>query len=124
MAFVCPECGSKGLEIAHALELAPDGYDDEITLQTVACARCGLRAVAVYRESRRGALTGEAWRHEGFRVTEDDFAAIDELMKGCPAPSDSRCGCRGHTTLGQKSGHRWDGLNKSGIRVWGDFEMR
>lgn len=124
MTFVCPDCEARALEIGDSLELPPDADDDEITLQTVVCAQCGLQAVAVYRESRRGALDSEAWRHEGYRVAEKDFRDIRASIRRCPAPRDNRCPCPTHTRLGLRSGTRWDGLRLSGIDVHGVFEMR
>lgn len=124
MPFLCPDCKSQTLKIGDTLELPPDAYDDEITLQTVACGRCGFQALAVYRESRRGALDAETWRHEGYRVAERDFQAIKAAMRRCPAPRDSRCQCPAHKRLGRKSGHRWDGLGQSDVNVLGAFDVR
>ena len=55
MSFACPECLTKSLKITAKLELPPDSRSDEITVQVVACSRCGFAGVAVYEESRRGA---------------------------------------------------------------------
>ena len=74
MAFLCPDCSAKSLIIAMRLELAPDSRWDEITLQTIACASCGFRGVAVYRESRRGALPdlARAWAIVRDRETDEE----------------------------------------------------
>ena len=65
MGFVCPRCGKPGtLGITHAIELPAtlSPGSDELALQLLACAACGLHAVAVYEESRRGALDREIGR--------------------------------------------------------------
>jgi C4-type Zn-finger protein len=47
MSLICPACGSAELAITLSLELPPDAYDDEITLQVVECAGCGFHGLAV-----------------------------------------------------------------------------
>ncbi len=54
-ALVCPDCDASGLEILYSEELGPDDHSDERSRQVVACAACGLRTLAHYEESRRGA---------------------------------------------------------------------
>lgn len=121
--MVCPACHSNRLQIELSLELPPDGYEDEITLQVVGCGQCGFTALAVYGESRRGALDSEAWRHEGYRVSETDFRAVWQLMAACPRPEDPHCQCAAHQRLGQQSGYRWDGLGKSGVEILRVFNL-
>lgn len=124
MAFMCPDCKSNALQIAHSLELPPDAYDDEITLQVVRCAQCGFHALAVYRESRHGALDSESWRHEGYRVSEEDFQLIRHAVRRCPSPSTGDCQCATHQMLGQMNGYSWDGLQKSGVKIQGIFNLQ
>lgn len=117
----CPDCHTKKLKIILALELPPDGSNDEITLQTVECEHCDFYGLAVYRESRRGALDSESWVYEGYRVSEGDFQTIRELIQSCPSPSDKRCQCESHQVLGHQTDYRWDGLEKSNIKIKGVF---
>ncbi len=121
--MICPECQSQALTIERSLELPPDGDNDEITLQTVACAHCGFQALALYRESRRGALDSESWVHEGLRVSPEDFQAISDMIEGCPQPAERRCHCLTHQRLGRMSGYRWDGLRLIGVEILGYFAM-
>ena len=69
MAFLCPACDAAGgLKITRRLELPPDSRSDEITLQIVRCRRCNFEGLAIYEESRRGALGDEAVDHRGYMV--------------------------------------------------------
>ncbi len=68
MPFQCPECSTKTLKITHKLELPPDSRSDEITLQIIECSGCGFGGIAVYEESRRGALDDDSFDHTGYRV--------------------------------------------------------
>lgn len=74
------------------------------TLQVLECAGCGFHALAVYRESRHGALDSEAWRHEGYRVS-------------------GGCQCSTHRRLGQQTGSSREALQQSGVKVSGVFAM-
>ena len=56
MAFVCPDCAEKSLDIGLSIELPSDGTHDGTSLQLVECERCGFVGIAVYGESRRGPL--------------------------------------------------------------------
>jgi hypothetical protein len=123
MALICPDCNAHTLHIQQSLELPPDGYDDEITLQLVGCSGCGLEALALYTESRRGSLDSDAWQHEGFRVRPADFRAVARAIERCPQPSDKRCTCPTHQTWGQTNGYRWAGLQQSGVMVQGVFAI-
>ncbi|MAT42599.1 MAG: hypothetical protein CL609_09675 [Anaerolineaceae bacterium] len=120
----CPTCKSKNIKITQTIELPPDGINDEITLQTVECEHCDFYALAVYRESRRGALDSESWVHEGLRVSEGDFQTIRELIQSCPSPSDKRCQCESHQVLGHQTDYRWDGLDHSGVEIKDMFILR
>jgi rubredoxin len=112
MSFLCPECStSKSLKISLKIELPPDSRSDEIQLQAVRCSRCGFAAIAVYEESRRGALGRESFQHVGYRVSADDLKAVRKLMTQCPEPGNARCGCSVHRRLGRTDASgRWDGL--------------
>ena len=80
MAFQCPSCGGPKLEITFSLELPPSGDDDEITLQTLKCAACDFRGVAVYRESRHGSLDSESWQHDGYPIGDAELEGLYEAL--------------------------------------------
>ena len=111
MAFICPQCGGRGtLRITRSLELPADSRSDEIAMQVAMCSEreCGFRALAVYEESRRGALEGEHWEHVGYRVPEDVLARVEALIAACPEPSNAGCDCAAHRALGRTSSTgRW-----------------
>jgi len=113
MPFACPECSQrKSLRIALKIELPPDSRSDEIALQVVECSQCGFGGVAVYEESRRGALGSESFHHIGYRVSRDDLKALRKTIKGCPEPSNWRCKCSAHRALSRKDASgRWNALN-------------
>lgn len=114
MSFICPDCSGKRLRIASSLELPPDSWWDEITLQVVECPQCGFRGAAVYEESRRGALDSEAWNHGGLRVAEALMRTLIDDIAGCPAPRDSDCRCAGHLRWGRTDASgRWLGVPES-----------
>lgn len=114
MAFACPRCSVEdSLAIVAAIELAPDSRSDEISLQILQCGQCGFRGLAVYEESRRGALDAEAWEHTGYLVEEDVVNSIARLINGCPERSKSNCPCQSHQILGQLDQNgRWNGIGK------------
>lgn len=109
MAFECPECSAhRSLRIMARIELPPDSRSDEIALQIVKCARCGFAGVAVYEESRRGALENESFDHRGYRVGQAELAALRKTMRQCRQPGNRRCDCTAHRELGQRDiGGRW-----------------
>ncbi len=78
------------------MELGPDERSDEVTLQIVRCAACGLAAVAVYEESRRGALDDESVFHAAFPTDEDALDEMRDIFASCRAPENPDCQCRGH----------------------------
>ncbi len=123
MSFVCPHCQLSGsLEIAHSIALPPDSMSDDIILQIVACSRCQFRNVAVYEESRRGALDSEAWDHRGYLAQAGDVESLESKIKHCPAPSDDDCPCAIHVELAVRSpGGRW--LLSNLINWQGTFRM-
>ncbi len=123
MPFQCPECSTRTLKITHKLELPPDSRSDEITLQIVECSRCNFGAIAIYEESRRGALNDDSFDHTGYRIGADDLAALRKAIRACPRPTNHRCTCATHRKLGARSeSGRWNGL--SGVRRESAFGMR
>ena len=114
MAFACPKCSiDDSLVIVIAIELAPDSRSDEIVIQVLQCGRCGFRGLAVYEESRRGALDSEAWEHTGYQVEEDVVNTIAGLINHCPDRNNSDCSCQSHQILGQRDQNgRWIGIEK------------
>jgi hypothetical protein len=123
MSFLCPECSTpKSLRITFKLELLSDSRSDEIALQIVECSHCGFAGIAVYEESRRGALDSESFDHTGYRVSADDLKILEETIKQCPEPANRRCECSTHRTLGRKNTlGRWNALD--GIHLEGAFNM-
>jgi len=111
--FVCPECSRpKSLRIALKIELPPDSRSDEITLQVVECSQCDFAGIAVYEESRRGALGSESSHHIGYRVSKHDLNALRKTIKACPEPTNWRCGCSAHRVLGKRDASgRWNALD-------------
>lgn len=111
MSLLCPQCAERTLEIEAFLELPPDSRSDEITVQIIGCRRCGFAGVAVYEESRRGALDRELVDHVGYQVDERELKGLREKLASCPAPADPRCGCAAHREMGrQNAAGRWQGL--------------
>ena len=99
MAFICPQCTKGAVVIKAAIELPPDSRSDEITLQVVACAVCDFSGVAVYQESRRGALGSESWDHYGYRANEKVVNELSRAIRSCPDTRDARCKCATHRRL-------------------------
>ncbi len=94
----CPFCENpRSLSITHRLELPPDHRSDEVTLQLVKCAACGVEAGAIYEESRRGA--SESWHHFAFELDPFSRLRVLRLIEGCPDPGDKRCECQAHQDL-------------------------
>ena len=125
MPFLCPECSSpqRSLNIQAKIELPPDSRSDEIALQIVVCSRCGFSGIAVYEESRRGALDDESFTHVGYRVSDEDVRKLRRMIRQCPEPRNPRCRCPVHRELGRKdSSGRWNGL--AGIPLEEGFMLR
>ncbi len=100
--FLCPACGARGsLRIMRSLELPPDGLFDEIALQLLECLTCRFLGVAVYAESRRGALDSESWDHTGYTISREAWRELDDLLARCPAPDRDDCACSAHRRLSQ-----------------------
>jgi hypothetical protein len=123
MAFLCPDCGRYSLKITSSLELAGDSRSDEITLQVIKCEHCPFEGIAVYEESRRGALDDDSFDHRGFRVSKDSVLAIKRAIRHCPSKKNPRCTCETHKALGSKSASgRWNGLDE--VELEDPFFMR
>ena len=71
MTFLCPSCSRPDLNIIRRIELPPDDQWDEIAVQELACSAsgCGFKGIAVYEESRRGALDSECVVHTGYAMS-------------------------------------------------------
>jgi hypothetical protein len=120
MPFICPGCSGSRLRITAALELPPDSWWDEITLQVAECAECGFLGAAVYEESRRGALDSEAWNHRGVALAEASLRTLLEDIAACPEPRNRACRCATHQKWGRTDATgRWLGLPESA----GDYPL-
>lgn len=104
MTMRCPFCEASGtLNISHRLELPPDHRSDEVTLQIVACAGCGVEAGAIYEESRRGA--SETYNHFAFEVDDLSLRRLKGQITSCPEPRNKRCTCQAHLDLAGKAAY-------------------
>lgn len=102
------------MQIVSSLEVPPDRWWDEITLQVVECPDCGFRGAGVYEESRRGALDSEAWNHRGHRLAAAPLQALIDGIAACPAPRNSGCRCAAHHRWGRADAKgQWRGLPES-----------
>jgi hypothetical protein len=105
MPFRCPHCAaSSGLEITDTIELPPDPQRDEMTFQVVACKACDFSGLAMYTESRRGALDAEAWEHTGYLASQEEVRQVRQAIRTCPRPMDSDCTCEAHKTMNERAG--------------------
>jgi hypothetical protein len=122
--FVCPDCLRPGsLQIVQSIQLAPDGRADDIVVQVIACNQCAFKGLAVYEESKRGALDAEGWQHTGYRMAEAAIEAMRTAIGQCPDPTNAACQCATHSRLGQKDeSGRWSGL--AGCEGVATFPMR
>jgi hypothetical protein len=102
------------------MELMPGGDDDEVTLQTIACDACGFKGIAVYRESRHGALGQKLWHHHGHAISEKFLEAIQLALLKCPDPGNRCCRCETHAAFG---GRNWTDLAQNGIDAHKKFPM-
>ena len=108
MGFMCPKCNNKTLEIIYRIELPSDARSDEITLQVIRCVGCNFEGIAIYEESRRGALDSETIDHYGYTLDSQELKSIKSLIKRCPEPSNPRCACDSHEKLNERNGFgRW-----------------
>jgi len=111
VALVCPKCERGTLKVTAAIELAPTARADEMAVQMVACPTCSFGGVAVYEESRRGALDDEWVNHMAYAATEEGLRAARRLIRACPHKRDPRCGCASHRALadyGTVQGVEWE----------------
>ena len=123
MPFVCPECSVKSLKITSRIELPADSRSDEIALQIVRCEGCGFAGIAVYEESRRGALGSESFDHTGYHVSADDLKWVKRAIERCPKPRNRRCMCSAHRELGSKDASgRWNGFKD--VQREGAFRLK
>ncbi len=123
MPFVCPACSAPSLEITRSIDLGSTPIWDELALQVVGCNRCGFRGVAVYEESRRGALDQDIRHHTGYWLDPDRVEAVEAMIASCPNPDDHRCACLAHRrliTLDARTGS-WVGI--AGLGWVDDFPM-
>ena len=104
------------------MDFPADARSDDITLQIVICSACGFQGIAVYEESRRGALDAEAVDHRGYRVEAGRLRTLIALMGQCPRPRDGDCQCAAHAALGRTQGGYWRGLDE--VETLGSFPMR
>ena len=99
------------------MALPPDNRSDDIILQVVSCSQCGFSGLAVYQESRRGAMDSESWEHIAYQVPVSDVKAISSAIRSCPAPKNPGCQCAAHLQLGQRdAGGRWCGLQDQNLK--------
>jgi hypothetical protein len=123
--WLCPECGNAALSMGQGIQLPPDRWSDEIALQPISCTNCAFLGVAVYEESRRGALDSESWKYLGYRVTESANAILRSAIAQCPEPEDWRCVCPAHLLLGSRDTEgQWNWLQQSGIDRATQFPIR
>ena len=99
MAFVCPMCKERSLDITHSIELPPERYD-ELTLQVVGCNACGFRGAAIYEESRQG--SSDRWHHSCFAAPAEVLDALAALIESCPKQSERNCSCDALKTIGRR----------------------
>ncbi|UCH01468.1 MAG: hypothetical protein JSV20_06250 [Candidatus Bathyarchaeota archaeon] len=122
MTFICPQCSSASLKIALRIELPPDSRSDEITIQTIRCSQCSFAGLAIYEESRRGALDSESVYHRGYCVKADTLTSIQKQIRECPEPTNPYCQCRNHKTLSRLNRlGRWNWLDD--ISHFGPFKL-
>jgi hypothetical protein len=123
MAFYCPECNTKSLKIVTKIELPADSRSDEIAVQTLRCGRCRFAAMAVYEESRRGALGDESIEHRGYHLSSSELRDLRKDIKQCPEPRNPHCHCAIHQKLGARNeAGRWSALQH--LRSHDSFELR
>jgi hypothetical protein len=110
--LVCPECSRPGsLNIVLSIELPPDSRSDEITLQTLECSACGFEGIAVYEESRRGALHSESFSHTGYHLSKGELVDLGKAIKSCRDRKNWRCRCPAHRALSRTdAAGRWVAL--------------
>ena len=93
---------------------------DEITVQIAECGSCGSQAVAIYEESRGGALSGESLAHRGYPLTQEKFQLLGDLFNQCPDRFKRACACPAHRELARQV----SGADKSGFFQKEPFLMK
>jgi len=91
------------LKIVDRIEMPPDARSDEITLQVIRCGVCNFEGIAVYEESRRGALDSETIDHYGYTLDGQELNSLKALIKRCPEPANQRCVCDSHQNLKERN---------------------
>ena len=94
--FVCPQCGANGVKVVRSMNLPASERSDDIILQITQCNSCSFQGLALYEESRRGAMGSESWEHTGFWVLEPVIEKVEEIFSRCPDVQDKRCPCAAH----------------------------
>jgi hypothetical protein len=123
MSFQCPQCEQHFvLHVTDRIELPPDSRSDEISLQIVKCQTCGFSALAVFEESRRGALFPGTVNHTGYHVADAVLQQVSALLRACPDPRNPQCNCDSHRTLRiQNASGRWAWLDQ--VKLGEPFEL-
>ena len=100
MAFECPSCkAASSLVIARRIEVDPPAPSSETSVQLVECKDCHFRALAVYQESRAGALDSESVGHRGYPLDDSEFESFAGIIKECPDRLNRHCRCPSHLKL-------------------------
>ena len=108
------------MEIGATMRFPGDAASDEIALQSIACG-CGFHGIAVYEESRRGALDDDSFHHTGYRLDPGVSEEIATRVAACRG--DERCACEAHRKFGRTDEFgRWAGLD--GLAILSSFPMR
>ncbi|KKW42924.1 MAG: hypothetical protein UY92_C0002G0041 [Candidatus Magasanikbacteria bacterium GW2011_GWA2_56_11] len=82
--FWCPHCEtSRSLRILQSVDIGAAGNFDEVAIQSIECDRCGKRGMAIYEESRRGALDDESVAHTGYWLDRETAVHIGLLLSAC-----------------------------------------
>lgn len=96
MPLQCPKCKRPRLQVQKSMELGSDERSDEVALQIVHCPACGFKAVAIYEESRRGALDDEAIHHTAYPTDKEALKELRDIFASCGDPNDAKCTCGGY----------------------------
>lgn len=79
--FNCTKCDNISLSIKHSVRVPPKNpmSKDEL-VQTIQCSSCDFKGMALYKESRAGAIDDDHLNHDGYELDEASFAYLDELL--------------------------------------------
>lgn len=112
MTFKCPKCQSK-LKIDSCLDIPYDSRSDEISLQILRCEKCPFSCIAIYEESRRGAIDSECVDYNAYKLEASEVERLAQLISKCPNPRNPDCPCPIHMELGkQDKDGRWIGIKE------------